>query len=452
MRYPIVVSILVLAVGAGLGWQQHQRLAAVRQTHRQLVDEAAGLGIAIDPAHPAAPPYLIKHERENRGVGVQLAATEFVDFARELDAFRSQGGNQLDAGMQQRLMVFIDRMMALNSAQFKALLAEVSANNDINNEVRQDLIGYSIVTLANEQPQAALARFSESYGLFTEARAAKVLASSLACWAKDDPLAALKWVRSQAGKFAGLITEDTKLGMISGAAVQYPKFAFKLIGELDLNDAGQAIQGVVDAAKTAPERTATLAGLRGYLATLTDETAREETANRAIHSLARGSMREGFESSMQWLDTARLTPAEFAVFADGLTPQPKSADNGQWVEWLGNAFPPYQTDEKVRAFVSAWTQSDCQAAGKWLGSAPDGATKNMAIRAYAEMVASYEPEVAAQWALTLPPGDDRDATLKQILANWPRNDPAAIEAASAFAKENGIEEPSSSGAPASAGQ
>jgi len=440
MRIPIVVSVVILAGGTGLGWQAHQRLAAVRQTHQQLINEAAQLGIAVDRTHPAEPVHPTKHGRENREAGVQLAAAEFITFAGEMEAFKSRGGNQLDAAMQKRLVAFIDRMMALNSSQFKALISEVGANEDINDGVRQDLIGFSIMTLANEQPQAAVARFRESRGLFTDAQiGGKVLSTSLACWAEDDPLAALKWVRHHGGKYSDLITEDTKLGMISGAAVQYPKFAFKLIAELGLNDAEHAIQGVVDAAKTDRERSATLAGLRGYLATVTDESAREETASRAIHGLALGIVREGFEAARQWLDTAQLTPAEFEFFTDGLTPLAKSADNGRWVEWLGTTLPPSQSDEKIRGYVSAWTQIDYKAAGKWLSTASDGQVKNAAICAYAETVARYEPQVAAQWALTLPVGDERDATLKQILANWPRNDQASIDAAAAFAKENGIE-------------
>lgn len=437
---PIAISVVILAVGAGLGWHGHQRLAELRQTHRQLVAEAARLGIAIDPSRDGDPVRFTKHERENREVGVQLAATEFIAFAVELESFRISGGSQLDAAMQKRLMEFIDRMMALNSAQFKALIAEVGANKEIKDETRQDLIGLSIMTLANDQPQAALARFSESSGLFTDLRiGGNVLAASLACWAKDDPLAASAWLRSHAGKFAQLITEDTKLGMIAAAAVKYPKFAFKLIGELELNDVEHAIQGVVDAAKTAPERASTLAGLRSYLATLDDATAREDTANRAIRGLALGSMRDGFEPASQWLATVRLSPAELDSFAAGLTPLPKSDDNGRWVEWLGSALPPDQAAAKIHGFVSNWAQSDCPAAGKWLGTAADGPAKNTAIRAYAETVACYEPEVAVQWALTLPPGDERDATLRQIYQNWPRNDPAAIEAAAAFARQHGIE-------------
>jgi len=440
MRTPIIFSLVILTGAAGLGWHSHQQLAALRLTHELLLATAAQLGITMDPAHPDKWLYLTNRGRLDRELGVQLAAAEFIEFAKDMAAYTEAGGNPLAGPMQQRLMEFMDRMMALNSAQFKALIAEVAANNELKDEIRQDLIGFSIMTLANEQPHAALRIFGESSGVFTDAQVgARVLATSLACWAKDDPLAALKWLRHHTGKYAELITEDTKLGMVSAAAILYPKFAFKLIAELDLNDAQHAIQSVVDAADTPQQRGATLAGLRAYLATLNDANASETTASTVFHGLALGSMRDGFESASQWLANARLTPAELENFADGLTPQPKSADTGRWIEWLGTALPPAQADEKIRGFVSTWTQNECEAAGHWLGCAADSPAKHSAIRAYAETVASYQPQVAVEWALTLPEGDERDATLKQIYQNWPKTDAAAIEAADAFAKDNGVE-------------
>ncbi len=440
MKTPIAVTVAILASGAGLGWNAHHRLATLRLTHEQLLATAAQLGIGFDPAHPGEPLNLAKRGRQSREFGEHLAAAEFIAFAQDMAAYKEAGGNQLDGPMQQRLIEFMDRMMALNSAQFKALIVEVSANPDLKDEIRQDLLGFSIMTLANEQPQAALAIFTESAGLFTDAGiGGRVLATALACWAKDDPIGALGWVHKQGGKFALLIGESTKLGMISSAALQYPKFAFKLIAELSLNDPEHAIQSVVDAADSPQQRSATLAGLRSYLATVTDDAARELVASRVLHGLASGSMGDGFEAASQWLNSVRLTPAELVNFAAGLSPQPKSTDSGRWIEWLGTALPPDQAGERIRIFVSIWTQNECEAAGLWLGSATDGPAKNMAIRAYAETVASYQPEVAAQWALTLPAGDERDATLKQVLANWPKTDAAAIEAAAAFAKENGIE-------------
>ena len=53
-------------------------------------------------------------------------------------------------------------------------------------------------------------------------------------------------------------------------------------------------------------------------------------------------------------------------------------------------------------------------------------------------MARYEPATAAQWALTLPAGQERDATLRTIYQNWPGSDPAAREAAAAFAQTHGL--------------
>jgi hypothetical protein len=61
-----------------------------------------------------------------------------------------------------------------------------------------------------------------------------------------------------------------------------------------------------------------------------------------------------------------------------------------------------------------------------------------AAKTTATTLSRYEPEAAAQWALTLPPGKDRDETLNQIYHAWPKTDPAAIEAADAFARQHGL--------------
>ena len=118
-----------------------------------------------------------------------------------------------------------------------------------------------------------------------------------------------------------------------------------------------------------------------------------------------------------------------------------SGETGQWVEWLGNSLPPGKSDARIQTLVSDWTKRDYQAAGEWLATTPDGPAKNTAIRSYAETISRHQPATAAQWAMKLPPGQDRDTTLKTIYQNWPKTDPAAIEAAAAFARQHGIESP-----------
>ena len=280
MKFSIPIAILILAGAAGIGWSNQQRLANVREKHAKLVADAAGLGIAFDPSHPSDPIHATKHERANHEADAKLAAKEFIAFAKEMEAMEKKGGPR-DEATQKRIMDLLDRMMSLNAGQLKIFIAEIRAATDLKDETRQGLIGFSIMTLANDHPQAALALFTESSDLFKKnGMGGHVISSSLARWAKDDPAAALAWVRENGEKFPDLITDDAKRGLVAGAATNDPKLAFKLIGELGLKDT-RDVSGIIQAAKTPAERSATLAALRDHLATISDEKARDEISDGA---------------------------------------------------------------------------------------------------------------------------------------------------------------------------
>ena len=66
MKISITASVLILLVAALFGISNQQRLALVRQSHAQLVAEAAQLGISLDPSNPADPVRITKRERGNK--------------------------------------------------------------------------------------------------------------------------------------------------------------------------------------------------------------------------------------------------------------------------------------------------------------------------------------------------------------------------------------------------
>jgi hypothetical protein len=439
MRISIALSILILAIGSLIGWQDHQRLVNVRASHAKLVAEAAVSGIIIDPAHPEDGVRITKRERENKDEDARNAAARFIAFAQEMQAAEEKGGEP-DEDNQKKVIDLMDLMMSLDAAQLKIVIAEIRASKDLKDEMRQGLIGFSIMTLANDHPQAALTLFTESSDLMNgNGMSEHVISSSLAKWAKDDPLAALEWVRKNGEKFPDIVNDDAKRGMISGAAANDPKLAFQLIGELGLKNANDAIRGITDAATTPEQRNATLTALREHLATISDDKARDETSSRAIQSLARNAANEGFEAGSKWIESAGFTPEQLAGMADGgFAYNVKGDDTGKWIEWMGENLPDGKSNNGIRSMVGNWTQNDYQAAGKWLSATPDGPAKNISVRSYAETVSKYEPETATQWAMTLPPGKDREQTLKSIYQNWPKGDEASKAAAEAFKAEYGI--------------
>jgi hypothetical protein len=435
VKISIAASILILLLAALFGFHGHHQLFTVRENHDKLVASANQLGISIDPSHPSTPVRITKREREDKEADAKAASVEFIAYAREMEANREKGVST-DVAQQKRQMEIMDRMLTLNSAQMKILIAELRAAKDLKDETREELIYLSLFMLSNDSPQAVLALLTEPSDLFKgTGMSSHVISSSLAQWAKDDPLAALEWVRNNSAKFPDLITERAKQGLISGTAIQDPKLAFKMIGDLGLENSSFVVTGIVRAATTPEQRTATLAALREHLANLKDEKARKDLSRSAVYEFAQNIGNEGFEAGSQWITAAGFTPAELESFAGGLYSSIKNGENGRWIEWIGENLPPRKAADKIESMVRGWTQTDFQAAGNWINSVPDGPTKNTAIRSYALTVSGYEPETAAQWALTLPPGKDRDSTLNRIYQNWPKDDPAAKEA---FKQQHGI--------------
>lgn len=421
MKFFILLAALILAA-ATLGWHDHQRLVSVREHHARLAASAASPGFFRDLSHPADPIRITKRERESQKLEARVTATDFIVMAEEIVTYGKEGPQWEDAGGM-RMAELIERLVSLDAAQLKSLITEVRGDKALKNKSRENLLNMTLMTLANDRPQTAVTLFTESPDLFDDSSISSrdVVSKSLAKWAENDATAALVWVRKTGEKFPDLVTDDAKCAMISGTAVKDPMSAFKLIAGLGIKDTERAFSGIFEAARTAEERTATLAALRSHLATFTNEKARAETAHDAMNTLTEKIVdQQSFESASQWVAAAKFTPEELQDFADGLNYYNIIGKQGQWIEWLGKTLPAGKSDGSIGSLVRRWTQSDYQAAGQWLSSTPAGPSKNTAIRSYAETISASDPATATQWALTLPPGEDRDETLEKIRQNNPQ--------------------------------
>ncbi len=437
MKFSIPLALLILAIGSTLGWRDHQRAVAVRADRDLLVARAAALGISYDPAHPGAKERLTKRTRADEDGVAREVARDFIAFAKEMESAQKKGGGQEEA-TQKRIFDLMDRMASLDAGQLKILISQVRAAPDLSDEMRQGIIGFTIMTLAKDHPQAALAVYAESAGDFKDSGMGQhVIGTALSEWAKTDPLAASDWIKKNAAKFPELPVDYVKRKIIAGAATEDPALAFRLMGELGLGKSADAISDIVRTAKTPEERTAMLAALRSHVATLDKERAESHTAS-AMQAFGVELGSAGYESATAWLDSTDLAPGELANVTTILSSNVRGDDIGKWVGWMGGKLPAKEAAEPIRRMITNWTQNDYQAAGKWLAAEPAGPTRDASVRGYAETVAAYEPETAAQWAMTLPAGKQREETLANIYRNWPTKDDESRAAAKAFAKEHGL--------------
>jgi hypothetical protein len=436
MKWSWIIAVAVLAAGGVAAVHQHRTAAGVRAEVSKLGTEAAKLGIQVEKNSAVAAARLKRQRDESERKAASIAA-DLRSLAVEIDRLAASG-REPDEEMHRRAMETMIRLMDLDAASISRLIAEMGADPSISDETRRRLISFSILTLADDHPEAAITLYAESSDMLGKDPAGgHVVGTALARWAEMDPTRALDWLRRHAGERPDLVDEEAKRSWLAGAAERDPALAFRMISELGLEDPTDAIHVIMGAgAGDDAERTEVLTALRAHLATITDPEMKGEMASKAFELLARASEGPDFDSLTQWMESVKFSPQEKLQFAGGLTWFTTRGDTGRWVEWLAGNLPADQLGDSVRELVGEWTQQDYLAAGQWLTQASESPAKSAAVEAYAAAVAEYEPQVAAQWALTLPPGPSREATLRAVYENWPASDP---QGAAAFAREHGLE-------------
>ena len=433
MKKSIVLSLIILALGAAVRLFQERQLAALQQDYQKLTAAAGPLGVTGDFPEPR----LTKRQRDQRDDQALAIAGEWIAMIREAEALE-KSGERADEAFARRAASLEDRLHALDASQLKRIITEVRGNGQISEDGRRKIIVLSIEAIAEKYPAMALALVLECSDLLGKNEAHRhLLTYALSGLATTQPQAAAEWIERNAASYAATAADYTHREVISSIAETDPKLAFKLLGSLQLEDPSNAIRAIIATSEDHPEkRDAILAALRGHLATVSNVEDRQKLRDEAFESFARNLGKEDIESVSRWIANSKLTPEEKSHFAAGLSYSTTKENTGRWVEWLSANVPADRLAEPVKDIVGDWTQQDYQAAGQWLATAPENPAKHPAILAYAAAVAEYEPQVAGQWAMTLPAGPVRTETLKVIYQNWPTSDPVG---AAAFAREHGME-------------
>lgn len=436
-RISLVSTCIILAVGGGAGLFLRGRVSDVRREHGELAAKAVSLGIRDVSSLSPDDAVVTKRVRDKADAAEAAAAsTALIAFTKEMEQWQKDGSKP-DEAFQKRSMEMMARLMELDSAQLKEVVANLREDPSLTDEARRSMIGFSILMLGEDHPAAALALYVECSGILNDGvLGPHVISSTLSRWAKDDPRAALAWMRANSEAHPELADDGAKTSIISGVAEIDPKEAFKLLQELEPDDPSSVIQALVETGKTPEARTAILDALRTHAATLGDDMDREDLVGEALEDMARNLTGEGFDSVTAWVGSAKLSPGETVRFAGGLSYFNTKEDTGRWIDWMAKNLPADEVPENVDNLIGQWTQQDYLAAGKWLAASTDGPAKNAAVSTYAETVAEYEPQTAVQWAMTMPEGRQRQNTLEAIYQNWPKADQAAADA---FAKEHGID-------------
>jgi hypothetical protein len=420
MKVSIGISIFIVFLAAGLRWNDHQRLVAAGRTHDRLMTEATRLGFVADPSSPAALSRLNRGNRENRDGDVKALATEFFTFLR--DRIIPSARSQPDYGPDYQ--VLLDRLDGLDGSQLKVFLNELLTQTP-HDTAYHELMWLGLYRFSNKDPVAALNFIAITPGCLTnQAVIDQLVSNSLSIWAGRDPMAAIDWTKTHEQLHPELITDRAKAAIFSSIALEDPKLAFSLLGQLptDATRPSFLVTSMIFATTSIEQRTALLTALRDHLTTIADSATRASISREAMWMFSQRMVAEGYEPTAAWIATVKLSPEEMQSFVSSL-PCGSGADSGKWIEWIGENVSAEKASDNISVRMRTWAEGDYKAAGEWLATTPAGSTKNLAISSYVEILSHHAPENAIPWALELPAGRDHERALYAIHRNWPKTTP-----------------------------
>jgi hypothetical protein len=436
MRTSIALSVIILAIGLATGLMHQRQLTTLRQDGEQLATRAAELGVQVESRDPSGRSKLSIRRQGNPGSPTRPVIEQIRAYGRAMEELRLSG-EEIGPVLQKQGWEVMERLMDLDPEEVKHVIDSLVAEKPLpeQEQARRSMIELSIRMLAEDHPEAALSLFAASKDLIHELEnGGTVIKSSLANWAKKDPAAALTWIQESGENVPAMDRDEMKSSALAGVAQTDPKLAFKLLSEIE-TDQAYAIRVIAEAAKSPEDRAATLSAFRNHLTTVSDPGERDSLRKKALGGLAESLSGESFASVTKWMSGQKFSSQECDELSRALPEGTTSAETGKWIEWMAGSLPPEKLGERVDLLIAPWAKKDCHAVAKWLGEEPDGSAKTAAISAYARTVAEHEPQSAVQWAMTLPAGEERSKTLKAIYQKWPDSDSAAK---AAFAAEHGI--------------
>ncbi len=440
----ILVSTIILTLGAAVYWHDYQQLAAARVSQNQLIAKLAEVGSHFDLSQTGEKVRITKRQREKKEENQLESSSGLITLIRKIAA-TFESNDKIDPNASAELRDFETRLESLDTAQWKALLAKIEADHVFKEYGDSNVILSSMMMEMNayfrdsDQPQTFLSLAAEFKGLFKDnEKSLEAMRSCIELWTKQDSTAAVAWLRNNHGMFPGLVDGyGIQEKAIPTVAIKDPALAFQLIGELEIEDPINLVSHMGQSAEDSEDRTAILVALRHHVSVMPEGEERDRILNAGVVGLMGSAMMQGFETGTEWIDHAGITPEQFAMVFDHIAKDGRGFDGkGQWIDWLILHLPQKKMTEKVSALVTTWTKENHKSAGDWISHNADGPVKNAAINAYSYEVAAYEPAVAVQWAMSLPAGENREQALEGVYKNWLKTDAHGREA---FGKLYGFE-------------
>lgn len=427
------LSWLLAAAILSLGWALHQHAqAGWQQASRErarLLDQARDLELEVTEAMRDRERLakVSDRERARREAEVRVLAARLIGFSREARE-REQRGEPEDPDARAKEFELLSEIDHLSIGQLELLVAELQACEEMDFDHRRMMIGFTMLRLTGENPEAALAVCLKVADSDLGSMGSFLARGSLREWATEDPQAALAWLEQHEESLPRLDEEQALQAAIAGTALADPALALRLIAERGSSFQEPATREVTAAVGEGPARDA-----------LWDELDRGDPVLRSTFlDAAVASFREqDADRTLEWIRRRNFSDDDEARIARQLDPPARLGDTDDWLDWAGGRLEGRELTRLGERLLTPWVREDHAAAGSWLAELdePDP-MRGEYVAIFSGLVAPHDAAAAARWVETLPPGDARRRAERQVLRSWQNQDP---DAAARYARENGLE-------------
>ena len=429
MKASLLLTAAILGAAALAGWLQHRAAATGLAERDQLRAEVVRLGIDPDWLTAQASPGTLTPWKSSQVLAkadatAALAAREASvrAIAKEIIAFsiKFRGVENMDPEAKKRAMAVFEKLMDLKEADFAILLDEVRSDPSLPAQAKGELIGMSVMMLAQQNPRSALQLVLDSKDLLKDNPGMSYMAGmAIGRLAETDPAAAFAWMEEH--KDSGFVNDMARQQALAGLAKADPERALRNIldQKSDPDDENNRFGSARFAGSIAQgaNRDTLLAALRKVTADPPAPGAEKKvTELRQVVLAGIGSQlaRGGLETAAPWLESATLSAEEKTQVLNGVAGGLYSADPTPWLGWMQKNLPADQVTTHTDSIIRQWTQRDFNAVGTWLNIQPAGPAKDAATFSFAETLLPHEPEAAQRWIDTLPAGEKKDRLLEQL--------------------------------------
>ena len=406
----IGATILIIALGSGLGFRQLSEISDLQQQ----VD-------ANDPQTDNSPP-------PRRRI-LSSSNNSIADITTGLVELEPYGKEDPDLDKPYLDAQFKIEIASLSSVQSEEIVRQLLMSEKELSKSEIRVVRYSLTSLADEQPQATLdlIKLALEHPAFPNPSSFR----------KSATAALINLGREELDSVNNWFNSDSKISSVERFKVINGIFALRALGGFEepfalvnskmqgRNDIAAAIYGIQDSL--------TLESAEDYLSAVRKSELSPELKRQALKAFAIREFAPDFETTASWIESQNLEYQEIRGILNGLCDIMKPDRLPKWITWVAEDSVKRDRfsgnyESAMSHLLATMVKVDFVEVGQLINSLPENSrAKEYARSEYAKHMSSVNPKVAIEWFNTLPPGKEKTKTGRELYQKYHLMNPTMAE-------------------------